>query len=60
MLEGVCTSDKNLPFPTTLALLVLIFCKPVLSECRNKMAIIIYRKKMKVFCKKPEFQTTLR
>ena len=61
MLKGVVrTSDKNLPFPTTLALLMLIFRKIVLYECRNKMAMIIYREKMKVFCQKPEFQTKLR
>ena len=60
MLKGVvCTSDKNLLFLTTLALLMLIFRKLVLYECRNKMVMIIYREKMKVFHKKPEFQTKL-
>ena len=61
MLKGIVyTSDKNLPFPTTLALLMLIFHKLVLYGCRNKMAMIINREKMKVLRKKPEFQTKLR
>ena len=61
MLKGVVrTSDKNLPFPTTLAVLMSIFYKLVLYECRNKMAMITNREKMKVLHKKPEFQTKLR
>ena len=60
MLKSVVrTSDKNLLFPTTLALLMSIFYKLVLYECRNKMAMIIYREKVTVFHKKPEFQTKL-
>ena len=60
MLKGIVrTSYKNLSLPTTLALLMLIFCKLVPYESRNKMAMTIYRDKMKVFRKKPEFQTTL-
>ena len=57
MLKGIVhTSYKNLPFPTTLALLMSIFCKLVLYESRNKMAMTIYRDKMKNFRKQPEFQ----
>ena len=61
MLKGIVrTSDKNLPFPTAIALLMLIFCKFVICECRNKMVMIIYRERMKVFRKKTRVQKKLR
>ena len=33
------TCDKNVSFPITPALLMLIFCRIVHCECRNKMAV---------------------
>ena len=51
----VLTSDKNLPFPTIFALLMLIFCTLFFCECRNNTAmVVIYRERIKVFGKKSE------
>ena len=60
MLKGVVRiSDKSVLFPATLALLMLMFYKFVLCECKNKMVMIIFGEKMHVPRNKPEFQTKL-
>ena len=47
------TSYKNVSFPTTPALLMLIFCRIVHCEYRNKMAANRQKEKLKVICKRP-------
>ena len=47
------TSVKNVSFPRTPALLMLIFCRIVHCECRTKMATNRLKEKLKVICKRP-------